>query len=170
MSKLILVSMLLLMPVQPLHTETDSITEGYISSGFTTVEKATIQYEEKFNQKVNSPNAFPFKPTHSFGRYNDRGYYKGSLELEYVDSSNRDVMVVWVTAQEQEDFPLTISKLVPLENGIIGSYVEGKEHASISKLAFEYEGNHYMIEYIRSLSLPKVKEEMLVKVANSIIL
>ncbi|WP_339148864.1 MULTISPECIES: hypothetical protein [unclassified Sutcliffiella] len=169
MSKLLLVGLLLTMPVQPLNTETDSITSNYTSSGFTTVEKATVQYEKNTSLDTETPESIPFKPTHSFGRYNERGYYKGKLQLEYVDSSNMDVMVVWVGGDEHEDFPQTISKHVPLKNGINGSYVEGKEHASISKLAFEYEGNHYMIEYIRALSRPYVKEVSLVKVANSII-
>lgn len=169
MSKLLLVGLLLTMSFQPLNTETDSITSNYISSGFTTVEKATAQYEKNTQLDTNTPQSIPFKPTHSFGRYNNRGYYKGKLQLEYVDSSNMDVMVIWVAGKDQEDFPQAISKYVPLKNGMDGSYVEGKEHASISKLAFEYEGNHYMIEYIRALSKPYVKEASLVEVANSII-
>ncbi|MGD6993889.1 hypothetical protein [Sutcliffiella horikoshii] len=169
MTKLLLFSLLMLAPLQPLHNEVDSITSSYLNSGFTTIEKATTQYEKQTKLDATPPDSFPFKPTHSFGRYNDRGYFKGSLELEYVDSSNMDVLVVWVTEKEQEVLPQNIAKQVTLKDGINGSYVEGKEHPSISKLKFEYEGNYYMIEYIRELSKPYVKEELLVKVANSII-
>lgn len=169
MTKLLLFSLLMLAPLQPQNTEVDFITSSYIESGFTTVEKATAQYEMQTKLNATSPDDFPFKPTHSFGRYNDRGYFKGSLELEYVDSSNMDVLVVWVAEKEQENIPPNIAKQVTLKEGINGSYIEGKDHASISKLAFEFEGNYYMIEYIRALSKPYVKEELLVKVANSII-
>lgn len=169
MTKLLLLSLLMLAPHQPLHNEVDSITSSYLDSGFTTIEKATTQYEKQTKLDATPPDTFPFKPTHSFGRYNDRGYFKGSLELEYVDSSNMDVLVVWVSKKEHENIPPNIAKQVTLKQGINGSYIEGKDHASISKLAFEFEGNFYMIEYIRALSKPFVKEESLVKVANSII-
>ncbi|WP_226682980.1 hypothetical protein [Sutcliffiella horikoshii] len=169
MTKLLLFSLLMVASLHPQNIEVDSITSSYLDSGFTTVEKATAQYEKKTKLNATPPDTFPFKPTHSFGRYNDRGYFKGSLELEYVDSSNMDVLVVWVAEKEQENIPLNIAKQVTLKEGISGSYIEGKDHASISKLSFEFEGNYYMIEYIRALSKPYVKEELLVRVANSII-
>lgn len=169
MTKLLFLSLLMLAPLQPLNTEVDFITSSYLNSGFTTIEKATTQYEKKFKLDAALPESFPFKPTHSFGRFIDRGYFKGSLELEYIDSSNMDVLVVWVAQKEHESFPLNITKQVSLGSGIIGEFIEGKEHASISKLKFEYNGSYYMIEYIRALSKPYVKEESLVKVANSII-
>ncbi|WP_404447710.1 hypothetical protein LG307_02575 [Sutcliffiella horikoshii] len=165
----LLVGLLLMMPLQPLNTESDSIASNYKSSGFTTVEKATFQYEKQSKLHATPPESIPFKPTHSFGRYIDRGYYKGKLQLEYVDSSNMDVLVVWIAEEEHEDFPFIISKQLSLNGGISGTYMEGKDHACVSKLAFEYEGSHYMIEYIRALSMPYVKEESLIEVANSII-
>ncbi|UAL47874.1 hypothetical protein K7887_02585 [Sutcliffiella horikoshii] len=169
MIKLLLFSLLMFAPLQPLNTDVDIITSSYLNSGFTTIEKATTQYEKEFNLILKIPDTLPFNPTHSFGRYIDRGYFKGTLELEYVDSSNMDVLVIWLAQKEHEVLPLNITKQVSLEGGIIGKFIEGKEHASISKLKFEYEGNYYMIEYIRALSKPYVKAESLVNVANSII-
>ena len=60
---------------KPMTTE-----EAYEANGYTSLKKATKEFEKKFNSKINLPKKIPFKVTHKYGKVEE----ESKVTMEYL--------------------------------------------------------------------------------------
>ncbi|MED4130178.1 hypothetical protein [Shouchella miscanthi] len=148
----------------------DQIEKEYRDADFTTVEKAIQMFKNETGIDLEKPSYIPIETTHTFGRYLDEGYYKGKLQLEYINSKTNDVIDIWVSSLENGYKPKMHADKILIDKKHQAYYeTEVAENHSSSALTFCVDDKSYRIEMIRPPSKEVYSMELLREIANKLI-
>ncbi|KGA98280.1 hypothetical protein AJ85_14390 [Alkalihalobacillus alcalophilus ATCC 27647 = CGMCC 1.3604] len=169
MLRILLVSFLLFTSINSNHSA-DNLIDYYKETDFKTIEEAIKDFEQQKQLSLVPPNYIPFKVSHSFGRYIEKGTYKGQLHLEYIDQPSNNVISIFVSDASQEFAPTKDGSEEIINNKILTKYnVVQNEEANISNLSFKLNDKAFLIQFITNKTNEPIEKEKMFKIFESII-
>ena len=141
----------------------------YPEIGYKTVEEASGDFEQHFNEKLKLPlRVPPVTFTHHFGRFNDSEYVGSeTFEVTMINDQKDENHYKIVVRSLKYKLPIRekyVLKTFELKNGTVATYMT---ISGFNLLVFERDNWQYTLNIDKRVS-DKVTPETLVDIANSI--